>query len=245
MNSDLIGTVILIAYYLLVVVLVPVILKFYFKVPTEYVRKLHHIAYSMSIFLLLNLFSAWYLAVSAALILAVIGYPALLIMEKSALYKKLFVDRQSTLKAGELRKQLIYVQFTFAVLIFIFWGLLGPNWQFVAAVAVMGWGFGDAAAALVGKVLGRTNNLHRYIEKAKSLEGTTAMILIAGLAVFLTLFFYGGITWFPSLLVSILVAPVCGLVELFSRNGSDTLTVPLSAAALIFPLTYLFSSLGL
>jgi hypothetical protein len=37
---------------------------------------------------------------------------------------------------------------------------------------------------------------------------------------------------------------VCGVVELFSRRGTDTLTVPLSAAALILPLAYLFSLLG-
>ena len=70
------------------------------------------------------------------------------------------------------------------------------------------------------------------------------MILIAGLAIFFTLFFYAGKPWLPSMLISLLVAPVCGVIELFSRKGIDTLTVPLFTAAIVFPLAFFFSLLG-
>lgn len=236
------GALILLAYYLVVVALMPILLRYWLGIPREYIRKIHHVGYSMSIFILLDLFSTWYMAVGAAFLLVLVGYPVLLLIEKTAFYQRLFVDR--TKGQGELRKQLLYVQLSFAVLIFIFWGLLGTSWHFIAAVAVMAWGFGDAAAALVGKAFGRRKVIHRYIEKAKTLEGTAAMIITASLALFLTLIFYAGQPWLSSLLISLMVAPVCGIVELFSRKGLDTLTVPITTSLVIFPLIYLFMFLG-
>lgn len=242
MLSDLLGAAILMSYYLLVCVSLPTLLKSLFNLPIELVRKFQHVAYSLSIFILLKLFSTWYMAVAAAFLLVILAYPVLLLVEKSPLYRRLFVDR--TKRGGELRKQLLYVQLSFAILIFIYWGVLGTSWHYIAAVAVMAWGFGDAAAALVGKAFGRRRVISKYIEKAKTYEGTTAMILVAGMAVFLTLLCYAGKPWYISLMVSVIVAPVCGIVELFSRRGTDTLTVPISAAALLMPLIYLFSFLG-
>lgn len=242
MISDIAGAAILMAYYLLLTVLLPTLLKIWLKVPVEYIRKLQHVAYSLSVFLLLELFSSWYLAVAAAFSLVVLAYPVLLLFEKFSFYQKHFVDR--TKQGGELRKQLIYVQLTFALLIFVYWGLLGNSWHYVIAVAVMAWGFGDAAAALVGKAVGRRHVINRYIEKAKTYEGTGAMILAAGLALFLTLVFYAGKPVLSSALIAMIVAPVCGVVELFSKRGTDTLTVPLAASALVLPLAWLFSFLG-
>jgi phytol kinase len=237
--DDLIGAGILLAYYLVACALLPTILKGWWGVPRELVRKLQHVTYSLSVFLLLKLFSTWFIAVAAAGLLILVAYPALLILERLPSYQRLFVDR--TTRGGELRRQLIYVQVTFAILIFIYWGLLGTNWQYVVAVAVMGWGFGDAAAALVGKTFGRRRVLHKYIEGAKTYEGTIAMILVAGFAMFFTMLLYGQQTWYVSLIIALLVAPVSGVVELFSRKGTDTFTVPLSTAALTMPLIYLFS----
>lgn len=242
MLSNVIGAGILMAYYLIVCILLPTLLKVWTKVPNELVRKIQHIAYSLSVFLLLNLFSEWYMAVAASGLLVMLAYPVLLFLEKSPRYRKTFVDR--TANGGELRKQLIFVQLSFAILIFIFWGLLGTSWHYITAVSIMAWGFGDAAAALVGKAYGRRHIIHKYIESAKTCEGALAMIVVAGLALFFTLLFYAGLPWYVSLLVSVIVAPVCGVVELFSRRGADTLTVPLSTAALVMPLVLMFSSFG-
>ena len=236
------GVVALALYYLVFLLLLPTLLKVWAGLPNELVRKIQHVIYSLSVFLMLELFSAWYLAIGAAFLLALLGFPVLFYLEKTAWYKKTFVDRAAG--GGELRKQLLYVQLAFAVLIFIFWGLFGARWHYVVAVAVMAWGFGDAAAALVGKAFGRRRVLHRFIEGAKTLEGTGAMIVFAGLAIFFTLLIYAGKTWYLSLLIAALVAPVCGIIELFSRKGTDTLTVPIAAAALIAPLMHLFTGLG-
>lgn len=239
--NDAIGAGLLLAYYILACFLLPTLLKLWPKTPTELVRKLQHIAYSMSIFPLLHLFSQWYIAIGAAFSLVLVAYPALMLVERFPWYRRVFVDRNH---GGELRKQLLYVQLSFALLIFVFWGLLGIRWHYITAVAVMGWGFGDAAAALVGKAWGRRHVVLPLVEGAKTYEGSLAMTLVACLAFFLTLWLYGGRPWHVSLLVALAAAPFSAGVELFSRKGTDTLTVPFSAACLILPLLQLFSCLG-
>ncbi len=242
MINDLIGAGILLAYYLIFAAILPTLLKTRLGVSTELVRKIQHVTYSLSIFLLLEFFSAWYIAIAAAFLLVIIAYPFLLILEKTAWYRRTFVDR--TKKGGELRKQLIYVQLSFALLIAIFWGIFGFDWRYIIAVSIMAWGFGDAAAALIGKAFGQRKILHYLIDVGKTLEGTLAMAAFAALAIFITLISYGGQSWYVSLVIALLVAPLCGFIELFSRRGIDTLTVPLLAAFSIMPLIYLFYWLG-
>lgn len=240
-NSDILGAGLLLVYYLGACFLLPTLLKLWKRIPSELVRKLQHVAYSMSIFPLLHLFSEWYVAIAAAFLLVAVAYPALLLMERFSWYGRVFVDRD---RGGELRKQLLYVQLSFALLIFVFWGLLGIRWHYITAVAVMGWGFGDAAAALVGKAWGRRHILFPLVESAKTCEGTLAMTVVAGVAFFLTMWLYAGQPWHVSLVVALVAAPFAGFVELFSRRGLDTLTVPFSTACLILPIVVLFSYLG-
>ncbi len=239
--SDVVGAGLLLAYYIGAVALLPILLILWDVVPRELVRKLQHIAYSLSIFPLLHLFSEWYVAIAAAFLLVLVAYPALLLFEQFTWYRRVFVDRD---RRGELRRQLLYVQLSFALLILVFWGLLGIRWHYITAVAVMGWGFGDAAAALVGKAWGRRHIFLPLVESAKTCEGTLAMTVAAGVAFFLTMWLYAGQSWYVSLVVAVVVAPFAGTVELFSRKGLDTLTVPFSAACLILPIVALFSFLG-
>ena len=229
-------------YYLVGLLAIPTMLKAWSKLPSEVIRKMQHVAYSLSVFILLRLFSTWYMAVAAAFVLVLLAYPALYFLEKTSVYKRLFVDR--TDRGGELRKQLLYVQLSFAILILLFWGILGAKWQYMVAVAVMAWGFGDAAAALVGKFLGKRTIIHAWVEGAKTHEGSMAMMLAAFVAVFLTLLFLSELSWYISLLVALVVAPISAVVELFSKRGTDTLTIPLATAAVAFPLVVLFAYLG-
>jgi phytol kinase len=242
MLSDLLGAGFLLLYYLITCFIIPTLLKGWFGAPNELARKFQHVAYALSVFILLEMFSSWYIAIAAAFLLVLVAYPVLMVLEKSSFYKKCLTDR--TPQGGELRKSMLYVQLSFAILIFFVWGLHGAKWQYVVAVAVMAWGFGDAAAALVGKACGRHRIIHSLVEGAKTLEGTSAMIVFATLASFITLLFYVDLSWYLSLLISAIVGSACGVVELFSRRGLDTLTVPLTAAVLTMPLVYVFSLTG-
>lgn len=242
MTEFLIGTAILLTYHLTAVFALPLAIGALTPLPLEVVRKTQHIAYALSMFLLLGLFGHWYLAVAAAFALPLIAYPVLALWERHPSYSRLLTDRSAG--GGELRRQMMYVQLAFAILIAVFWGGLGPDWRPLVAAAAMIWGFGDAAAALVGKLIGRRRILHRAIEGAKTYEGTAAMIAAGAAATFLTLLLYGGAPWWVSLGAAALVAPVAGAVELFSRRGIDTLTVPLASAAVLLPWWLLAAALA-
>jgi dolichol kinase len=239
-HSDLIGFGLFISYFI-ITGLPPILLKAHRKTTFEVTRKMYHLVITLSIFPLLKLFSTWYVAMLAAFTFVLLVYPILVLVEHSALYKRIAVEREG----GEFRRSFIIVQGSLSILIFVFWGLLGIKWQYVAVVAVMAWGFGDAAAALVGKTFGRRKIQHPRIAGTKTVEGTLAMYVVAGLSILLTLLIYAGQPWCVSFIVALLVAPVCAIVELFSPRGMDTLTVPLSAAFAILPLMFFFSSLGM
>jgi dolichol kinase len=242
MKETLFGTAVLMGYYGLTLGALPIALRAWTPLPHEVVRKGQHVAYALSVFLLLGLFHTWYLAVAAASLLVVVAYPALAVWERHASYRHLLTDR--THAGGELRAQMLLVQATFAVLIAVFWGGFGPAWRPLIAAAAMVWGFGDAAAALVGRALGRHRIAHRAVPEPKSVEGSLAMAVTAAGATFATLLWYGGHAWWVSLVAAVVVAPVAATVETFSRGGLDTLTVPLSAAAALFPWLLLTAAVG-
>lgn len=176
-SNDFLAVMVLMAYYILGLFVLPAMLKVWSKLPGEIIRKMQHVCYSLSIFILLRLFSTWYMAVAAAFLLVLLAYPILFLIEDTSLYQRLLVERTGC--KGELRRQLIYVQLSFAILIFIFWGLFGIKWRYLIVVAAMVWGFGDAAAALIGKFFGKKSIVHRWVEGVKTYEGTAAMIVTA------------------------------------------------------------------
>jgi phytol kinase len=242
MSEALVGTAILMTYYLVALFLVPLALRSFTTLPSEVARKFQHVAHALSIFLLLGLFPHWYVAVAAAFLLVLIAYPVLAAWERYPSYRRLLTDR--TARGGELRLQLLYVQLAYASLIAVFWGGLGEGGRPLIAAAVMVWGFGDAAAALIGRFLGRRRIVHQGIDGPKTVEGTTAMIVVAAAAAFATLFWYGGQTWWVSLAAAAVVGPLAGMVELFSRRGLDTLTVPLVTAAVLLPWLLVTAAFG-
>lgn len=217
-----------------------VLLKFFFNVPFEVVRKLYHMVITLTIFPLVMAFEHWYAAVLTVLLFALILYPLLVAIEKTTFYRRIAVER----KDGEFKRSLLIVQLSMALMLFLFWGLLGAEWKYVAVVAVLAWGLGDAAAALVGKKFGRRRIRHARIQGAKTVEGTQAMYVTAGLAIFFTFLFYVGQPWHISLAAALLVAPVCALVELFSNRGMDTITVPISAGVAVLILMSFLSLIG-
>lgn len=237
--NDLIGMGLFIGYFV-VAALVLILFKICVNPPFEIARKVYHMAIPLSIFPLLNFFSTWYIAVLVTLSLILVIYPVLAWAERFSFYKRFAVERES----GEFKRSLIIVQVSTAFLIFMFWGILGDEWKYVIVVAMMAWGLGDAAAALVGKTIGRHKIRHSWIEGTKTYEGTLAMLIVAWLAIFFMLLLYAGQSWQVSLAVATLAAPVSAAVELFSHRGMDTMTVPLSTAFTILPLMILFSFLS-
>lgn len=207
---------------------------------SELFRKFLHIICVCLVLLPVKIFSTWYSAVLAVLLFMLLVYPILTLAEHLPRYGKFFSER----KKGEVKMSLVLVSLMVVILITIFWGWLGTSWKYNIVVAVMAWGLGDAAAALVGKAFGRHFIEHRLVEGKKTMEGTLAMFIVSSLAIFITTMIYAIGPWYLCLAIALLVAPVCAIVELFSHRGSDTITVPLSAAISTFMLVSFISYLG-
>lgn len=228
-----IGTGALFLYYLLVVALVPVALMSLTRMPRELARKLHHIFYGLSIFILVEGFETWYFAVLAAATLVAVAYPALFWLERQPYFQRAFTQRNG--EQGEFRRQLLLVQLSFALLLALTWGLLGHEHRYLAVAAVMAWTFGDAAAALFGKAFGRRKIRHQLVDEGKTHEGSGAMTAFAFAALFITLCWFGGVPWWAAALAGMLVAPLSAAVEAISPAGTDTISVPLATVAALYP----------
>lgn len=193
----------------------------------ELYRKLFHISVAASVFVLLHVFETWYLAALAALGFGAVVYFVIAWAGRFPRLMKALEER----KPGEVRSSLALMFFTIAALIALGWGWFGAESKYLVAAPMMAWGFGDAAAALIGKKWGRRRLDHAWVDNAKTAEGTLAMFAFAAAATFLTLVGYSVAPWHTCLLVAVLVAPVAAWTELVSRNGVDTITVPFATFA--------------
>ena len=236
MRDFLTGFGILIGYFLFSAS-AALLLRQYVRVPTEVFRKLLHMILLCSLIVWVYAFQTWWMASLAALIFVAVVYPLLMLAENLHFYSDLLTER----KSGEIKNSLFLVFTMFAALNSLCWGWLQERWLVIACVCA--WGFGDAAAALIGKKFGKHPLEGRLIEGKKSVEGTLAMFVVSFLAVFLVLILNGPLAWHAVVIIAILTAAASSTVELFTKNGMDTVTCPFAAAAVMLPLLYLWGAL--
>ena len=208
--------------------------RHFFDVPKELFRKTLHFILLGSLVVFVFAFPSWQLSVLANLAFIALVYPALAFAERFKGYSKLLVER----KNGEIKNSLVVVFIMYAAMIGICWGWLGERWLVFACVYA--WGFGDAAAALIGKKYGKHTLEGDHIEGRKSVEGTMAMFAVSFLSVLIILLAAGKVVWYACLPIAALAAAASAAVELYTRNGMDTLTCPFAAAAVILPLVRLW-----
>ena len=116
------------------------------------------------------------------------------------------------------------LMFMFAALIAVAWGIFGE--PVLAAAAILMWGTGDAAAALVGIPLGKHKVRCRLADGKKSWEGTGTMFLVAFISGMLVLCLAQKTPFFTALPVVLVAAVLGAATELFSSSEIDTVTVP-------------------
>lgn len=214
------------------------ILRRLVTMPKEIFRKTLHIILLGSILVLTHNFPTWQEAAAASFAFAAIVFPILTLLEHIPGYSELLTER----KHGEIKNSLIVVFVMFTALICVCWGWLGEKYLVVASV--LAWGLGDAAAALVGKRFGRHAIEGPLVEGRKSLEGTLAMFLVSFLTVLAILIVHRPMPWYGYAPISAITAAVCAVVELYTKNGMDTLTCPFAAAAVLIPLTHCVGVMG-
>ncbi|MGI6238152.1 MAG: diacylglycerol/polyprenol kinase family protein [Christensenellales bacterium] len=225
----LIGFGILLCYFA-VCASCAILIRRKFAVPQELFRKLLHMILLCSLLVWVYAFRTWQMSAAAAALFTALVYPLLTFAQRYKGYSELLVERGR----GEIRRSLVIVFFMFSLLIVICWGWLGERW--LALACAYAWGFGDAAAALVGKRFGKHGLKGRFIEGRKSVEGTAAMFLVSFAAVLIALLVNHPGAWYAHVPVAALTGAVCAAVELYTRGGMDTLTCPLAAAAVLIPI---------
>jgi hypothetical protein len=198
-----------------------------FPIPDYVFRKLlHMVAFSIVTVMILSA-SRWEAACLTSLSFAVIVYPILMLLEKEPWFDKLLVQK----KPGEIKQSLLLLFIMIAADIAVAWGIFGK--QYVAVASVLMWGFGDAAAALVGIRFGKHVIPWKISDGKKTFEGTAAMFVISALVGCAVLVPLSDAPAWYSILAALLCGVVGSLTELGSRNGMDTVTVPAVLVAVL------------
>ena len=204
------------------------------RIPDELFRKILHCILLGSLPVFVFGFDTWWRSAAASVAFAVVVYPILAWFERFRGYSELTTER----KKGELKASLLLVFAMFAVVISICWGWL--NDRYLVLASVYAWGFGDAAAALVGKRWGRHKIRFGPADSHKSVEGSAAMFVVSLVSVTVVLLLRGGLDSAGYIVIPVVTAFVSALAELCSKGGNDTAICPLSAMAVLLPLIHIF-----
>jgi dolichol kinase len=150
-----------------------------------------------------------------------------MLFEKEPWFDKLFVQK----KPGEIKNSLLLLFIMIAADIAVAWGIFGK--QYVAVVSVLMWGFGDAAAAIIGIKYGKHIVPWKISDGKKTWEGTVSMFLTSAIVGCVSLILYSGSSTGFCVLTAILSGAVGAVTELTSKDGLDTVTVPAVLVAVL------------
>ncbi|MDE7283416.1 MAG: TSUP family transporter, partial [Lachnospiraceae bacterium] len=213
--------------YIVPCVVILLVIRFFTKVPQFVFRKLLHlVAFGCTTFMII-IAESWQAAALTSCLIAVLIYPLLAMFEKENWYNSLFVQKNP----GEIKKSLLMLFFMFAAATVLGWGIFGKPYD--TATAILMWGTGDAAAALVGIPFGKHKVRLKFTDGKKSWEGTAAMFLVSlicGLSVFIL---YCHFPFWKSLLPIFAGAIVGAATETCSPSEYDTVTVPVAILAVL------------
>lgn len=209
------------------------ITRLFFKIPPYIFRKLLHLIAFSSLIEMIIIADTWYTASLTALLFAAIVYPIFRLCEKYFWYDNLFVQK----KKGEVKISLILLFTMISAVIAFSWGLL--DHKYIAITAILMWGIGDAAAAIIGIRFGKHIIPWNISDGKKTFEGSFAMLCTSFLSGFLCMLILSELSWYLSFTITLLSALVATFVELISKKGLDTVTVPI-AVTIILALSTLF-----
>ena len=174
------------------------------------------IAVGITTFILMEAVS-WYSVLEISVIAVLIVYPMLWYLEKKDFYSAFFVEKSP----GEAKMSLVLLFVMLGVMTTIGWGLFEQKYTVLCGLLM--WGFGDAAAALIGIPFGK----HKIAKK--SLEGSAAMFLAAFVLCLIGMKTHSNYAIDKIWEMSFLSALISCLSELYTPSKYDTFTVPLTA----------------
>lgn len=212
--------------------IVLIVVRFTIRVPDFIFRKMLHMIAVFSIFPLVLLTDIWWESVLCVAVFLGVIYVALRVLEPFGFYDRLFVQKRK----HEVIRSFLGLFSMIAVFLTVCWGVLDR--PFLALAAIMAWGPGDAMAAIVGITKGKRKLTGPHIEGTKSVEGTVAMGVTSFVCVLGVLLGTGAATLYTALAFAAVVAAVSAFVELYTKGGWDTVTVPAAALAVLMLLVF-------
>ena len=211
-------------------ILIPV--RFLTGIPSFVFRKMLHFVAFTGVTVMILTAETWQAAALTAVLIAVVIYPVLAVLESASWFEKLFVQKTE----GEIKRSLILLMFMFAAVITVSWGLFGQ--PHIAAAAILMWGAGDAAAALVGIPYGKHKVQSRFTDGKKSWEGSMAMLVVSFISGMIILHMVQGMP-VPRAFLSAGIGALLGTAtELFSPSEYDTVTVPAVITAVLLMISF-------
>jgi len=126
-------------------------------------------------------------------------------------------------------KNLGTVYYAASVLLLVQLYFFDPSIRVAGGIGILVMGYGDGFAALIGQFFGKLQ--YSIFKGHKTIEGSLAMLVISGIAVYAYLYFTTPVI--PWLMV-IIIPVVATLIEAISPYGLDNLFVPLISALIYF-----------
>jgi len=211
--------------YLLFIVpaaLILVALHVLLDIPRVVFRKLLHLPAFCSAAVVVWRADSWQTASLTLVLFAVVVYPVLWLCQSWSGYDRLFVQK----KPGEIKKSLLLMFLCDAALVAVCWGIFNLPW--IAVSAILMWGSGDGAAALVGHKWGKHHVKIPLADPKKTWEGSAAMLLISTIVGTIALLVLSSMAWHHCLLMSLAASLLGAYTELITHNGNDTVSVPVA-----------------
>ena len=206
--------------YLAICLTILVVCRLTMNIPQPVFRKmLHYVAMTALPFMILT-GEGWKPPVIILGLRVIIAYPLLAIAERWSGFAHFFVQKRD----GEIKQSLVDLCLPQIVLTLIFYGWL--DLPYVVAAGVLTRGVGDTFAALIGIRYGKHKVPFKHADRKKSWEGTIAGGLSSFVTCLAVLLLAAPFSPAKCLLMALITAPVSAGVELFSKNGNDTITVP-------------------
>ncbi len=211
-----------------------VVLHFTAHIPQVVFRKLLHLPAFCSAAVVVWRADSWQAASLTLVLFAAIVYPVLYLLQGWSEYDRLFVQK----KPGEIKKSLLLMFLCDAALVALCWGGFDLPWMAVAAILM--WGSGDGAAALVGHRFGKHHVKLPLADPKKTWEGSAAMAVVSTAVGTVTMLIMTSLPWHCCLAAALSASIFGAYTELISRGGDDTVTVPVVNTAVLLALYFLF-----
>ncbi|MGI6735402.1 MAG: phosphatidate cytidylyltransferase [Bacilli bacterium] len=182
-----------------------------------------------SIFFFTYIFDYWWTSLISLALFMSVALVGLTIIEKYSFYPELLAER----KPGEIKRSISIAFIVFMTIIGVVWGILGKEYKYIIIASVLAWGIGDALAALVGKREKTKVITNKLVKSTKTIEGSVAMFVSSAIVIFLVIYFMGNNPIWYSIIISLVAGVVATLTEMWTKEGWDTLSVPIAVMIIL------------